>query len=166
MSGARDNLQAAERERVSRRMTNPNPMGAPHMPDETPKPEPAADAGQRERAEGHVDMKDTDNSSDLNQVIISAEAEVAAALSGSELMRQYVASALSAYRTRRTTFLKEAIDKAIQDATEAAVRKLLAEEAPQIAAEVAKELRKNVKLGEAAQSPYGVRVELNYPRQS
>ena len=121
---------------------------------------------------------------DLNQVIASAvqariETEVAAALSGSELMGQYVAAALTQeitvernYRSRKTTFLKETIDGAVKEATAAAVRKVVAAEAPAIEALVEKEMRKNVKawastlvskIAEKAESPYGLTVELRYP---
>lgn len=123
---------------------------------------------------------------DLNQVIASAvqariESEVAAALSGSELMGQYVAAALSqkitvedrgSYRKRETTFLRETIDGAIKEATKAAIAKVIAAEAEAIEATVAAEIRKNVKpiaktlagkLADAAASPYGVNVELRYP---
>jgi hypothetical protein len=123
---------------------------------------------------------------DLNQVIASAvqariETEVAAALSGSELMGQYVAAALTqkiqvedrgSYRKRETTYLRETIDAAIKEATKAAVRKVVAEEAPAIEAVVATEMRKNVKawastlvskIAEKAESPYGLTVELRYP---
>jgi hypothetical protein len=124
---------------------------------------------------------------DLNTVIASAvqariETEVLAALSGSDVFAQFVNVALnrkievkdpnSSYRTRETTYIAETISKAIQAATKAAVEKVIAEEAPQIEAEVTKELRRNVK-GLAAQmvgcvvdkaaSPYGITVELKYP---
>jgi deoxyribose-phosphate aldolase len=124
---------------------------------------------------------------DLNQVISSAvqariETEVAAALSGSELMSQYVAAALrqkidvkadGGYRTRETTFLRETIDKAIQSATKAAVAKVIVEEAEAIEAAVATEIRRGVKdiakrlttqLAEKAAEAYGVTVELKYPK--
>lgn len=123
---------------------------------------------------------------DLNTVIATAvqariETEVATALAGSELMTQYVATALGQtmvvrdpgqYRDRTTTFLREVIDKAIKAATEAAVRKVIADEAPQIEAEVTRVLRRDVKViaaqlvgevAKAAESPYGVTVELKYP---
>jgi hypothetical protein len=131
-------------------------------------------------------MSDSNLSGDLNTVISTAvqariEAEVAAALSGSELMGQYVAAALQqkievkdghSYRTRETTFLREAIDKAIREATKAAVRKVIAEEAEEIEAAVATELRRNVKtiaktlvgkVVEKAEDTYGIEVNLKYP---
>lgn len=123
---------------------------------------------------------------DLNQVIASAvqariETEVAGALAGSDLMAQYVSAALhqqidvkdrDRYSTRKSTYLRETIDEAIRAATKAAVAKVIAEEAEAIEAQVATELRKNVKsiaktlvgkVADAADSPYGVKVELNYP---
>lgn len=128
----------------------------------------------------------TEVTGDLNTVIASAvqariETEVAAALSGSELMGQYVAAALTqtievedrgSYRKRETTFLRETIDKAIKEATAAAVRRVVAAEAEAIEATVAAEIRKNVKgiaktltgkLVERAESPHGISVELKYP---
>lgn len=123
---------------------------------------------------------------DLNQVIASAvqariETEVAGALSGSDLMAQYVAAALhqkikvedrNSYNKRETTYLRETIDQAIRNATKAAIAKVMVDEAAAIEAQVAAEIRKNVKgiakqlagkLAEAAESPYGVNVELRYP---
>jgi hypothetical protein len=123
---------------------------------------------------------------DLNQVIASAvqariETEVATALSGSELMTQYVSAALhqkiqvedrGSYRKRETTWLRETIDKAIREATKVAVAKVMQEEAEAIEKHVAAELRKNVKgiastlvgkIADVADSPYGVTVELRYP---
>lgn len=125
---------------------------------------------------------------DLNQVISSAvqariETEVASALAGSDLMAQYVAAALhqkikiedryDRYTKRETTFLKETIDGAIRTATKAAVAKVIAEEAEAIEAQVATEIRKNVKViagqitksvVDKAESPYGITVELAYGR--
>lgn len=95
---------------------------------------------------------------DLNAVIAGAvqariETEVATALSGSELMAQYVGAALhqeidvkdgSSYGKRRTTYLRETIDQAIREATKAAVARVLVEEASTIEAEVAKEIRRRM----------------------
>lgn len=123
---------------------------------------------------------------DLNTVIASAvqvriETEVASALSGSELMGQYVAAALTekitvrdsgTYRDRQTTYLRETIDEAVKGATKAAVNKVVAESAPEIEKLVAAELRKNIKgisaqivgnLVSKADSPYGISVEVKYP---
>lgn len=122
---------------------------------------------------------------DLNQVIASAvqariETEVASALAGSDLMTQYVAAALhqkimvkdrNSYRDRETTYMRETIDQAIREATKAAVAKVMAAEAEAIEQQVATELRKNIKgiasqlvgkLADAAESAYGVSVELKY----
>lgn len=125
---------------------------------------------------------------DLNQVIASAvqariETEVAAAMSGSDLMTQYVSAALhqkievqhegDRYKKRQTTFLREVIDKAIREATKQAVAKVVAQEAEAIEAQVTTELRKGVKgiakqlvgsVVEKAEGPYGIRVELQYPK--
>lgn len=122
---------------------------------------------------------------DLNQVIASAvqariESEVAAALSGSDLMMQYVSAALhqkievkEGYSGRRqTTFLKETIDHAIQGAVKAAVQRVILEEAPAIEAAVATEVRKGAKdiakqlvtnVTDTAASAYGLSVTIKYP---
>lgn len=129
-----------------------------------------------------------DPTGDLNQVIASAvqariESEVATALSGSDLMAQYVSAALhqtievkerGGYAVRKTTYLRQAIDGAIQEATKSAIATVVAAEAEAIEAAVTAELRKNVKaigkhlatqLVEKAESPYGVTVELRYPNR-
>ena len=127
-------------------------------------------------------------SNDLNTVISSAvqariETEVAAALSGSELMGQYVSAALlqpievqdKNYRKRNTTYLRETIDEAIREATKAAVKRVIAEEQEQIEAQVAKELRGNIKdvakslagnFAKSATSAYGFTVEVTYPGEN
>lgn len=129
-------------------------------------------------------MSNENATGDLNNVIASAvqariETEVATALAGSELMTQYVAAALNQpievgdrFKSRKTTFLRETIDKAIREATKDAVQKAIAAELPAIEAQVTAELRRNVKgiaktmtdkLGEKVDSAYGVTVKLNYP---
>lgn len=133
-------------------------------------------------------MSETNIAGDLNQVIAGAvqariESEVAAALSGSDLMSQYVAAALSQtireepsgrnnYQRVETTFLRKTIETAICEATKGAVARVIAAELPAIEETVTAELRKNVKeisktlvgkLADAADSPYGVTVELRYP---
>ena len=128
----------------------------------------------------------SDIANDLNATITAAvqariEASVAEALSGNQLVTQYVAAALTrevtvrdrdSYKDRKTTFLRETIEAQIKGATEVAVRKIIAEEAPAIEAAVTTELRKNVKaissklvgqVVEAASKSYGVSVELKYP---
>ena len=122
---------------------------------------------------------------DLNDVISSAvlariEAEVAGALSGKGFIDQYVIAAINKeievkdrdYRTRKTTFLKESIDKSIQQATKAAIAKVIQEESAEIEKIVTTQLRKQVKtiaqgltgqLVEAAKNAYGVNVEIRYP---
>lgn len=125
---------------------------------------------------------------DLNQVIANAvtariEAQVAAALSGDEVIGKYVAAALNqpmevndpgTYRTRKTTFLRETIDTALRDAAKNAVRQAIAEEREAIERAVRTELRDRVDalavqlVGSAVaavENPYGVRVELTYPRK-
>lgn len=122
--------------------------------------------------------------SDLNQVISSAvlarvETEVAKALSGSELMSQYVAAALSekitvrdgGYRDRKTTFLRETIDAAIKAATKAAVIRVVEAESDALEKMVETELRKQIKgiakslvgqVSDSVKSTYGLTVELKY----
>lgn len=125
---------------------------------------------------------------DINQVIASAvqarvEAAVAASLADSDLMSQYVASALSqevtvrdpnTYRNRRTTFLRDAITGAIREAAKAAVAKKLQELAPELEAEVAKIIERDRekmatvmvgRLAECAGSGYAIKVELAVPER-
>jgi hypothetical protein len=129
-------------------------------------------------------MADTNITGDLNQVIASAvqariESEVATALSGSDLMAQYVTAALQQpisvrenYRDRQTTYLAETIKKAIQEATKAAVAKVVAKEAPKIEKLVREKMRERLdaltdqmvtSVIDKAASPYGISVELRYP---
>jgi coenzyme F420-reducing hydrogenase delta subunit len=123
---------------------------------------------------------------DLNDVITSAvqarvEAEVAAALSGTDVVKEMVVGILQrkievkdggGYRTRETTVIAEMIDKAMLTATREAIGRVIAEEADAIEAAVAAELRRNVKavartlagqLQETARSSHGLSVELKYP---
>lgn len=127
---------------------------------------------------------------DLNQVIASAvqariETEVAVALAGSDLMAQYVSAALNQviteepsgrnnYQRVKTTFLRKTIEVAIRDATKAAVARVIAEELPAIEKVVTLEVREKSeaiaktlvgKLADAAESPYGINVELRYPNR-
>jgi hypothetical protein len=126
-------------------------------------------------------------SGDLNQVIVSAvqariEAEVAAALSGDEVIGKYVAAALNqpievgrdSYNRRRTTYLRETIDTAVREATKAAVTQVIAEEREAIERAVRAELRDRVdglavqlvnSAVESVEKPYGLSVQLEYPRR-
>jgi hypothetical protein len=127
-------------------------------------------------------------SGDLNQVIVSAvqariEAEVAAALSGDEMIGKYVAAALnqpievgrdSYSRGRRTTYLRETIDTAMREATKAVVTQVIAEEREAIERAVRAELRDRVdglavqlvnSAVESVEKPYGLSVTLQYPRR-
>jgi predicted trehalose synthase len=98
-------------------------------------------------------------------------------------MGRYVAAALgqvievpkagSSYEKRKTTYLKHTIDKALQEATKAAVARVLAEEAPALEEAVRKELRRNIaavaeqlvgSVKKSAESSYGITVELKMPR--
>ena len=124
-----------------------------------------------------------DATTDLNATIASAvqariETEVAAALSGSDLMAQYVGAALNQpivvtrnYRDKKTTYLREAIDNAIREATKATLARVIQEEAPSIEAAIKAELKRNLPaiasgaveaMGKAAQQTYGMTVELTY----
>lgn len=129
----------------------------------------------------------TPASADLNQVIASAvqariEAEVAAALSGDEVIGKYVAAALNqpievgrnSWDRRKTTFLRNVIDEALRAATKNAVQQAIAEEREAIERAVRTELRDRVDalavqlVGSAVESvenPYGIKVELQYPRR-
>lgn len=119
---------------------------------------------------------------DLNATIVAAvnariEAEMVAALSGDATIGAFVTAALrqtvdvktGSYTTEKVPFLTVVLRKAIQDATEAAVRKLIAEELPTIEDEVRKALRRDVRgiaegltktLADAATSAYGVKVNI------
>lgn len=121
---------------------------------------------------------------DLNSVISSAvnariEAALVGALSGDEVIGRYVTAALtqpievgSSYNKRKTTFIKHTLDAAMQDIAKAAVARVLTEEVGEIEAAVRKELRANISaiaqqlvgsVTKAAESPYGITVELKYP---
>lgn len=107
------------------------------------------------------------------------EAEVAKALSGDEVIGQYVAAALQqqvevrrngGYRTEKVPFLHEVLRQAIQEATKEAVRNMIAEELPTLENEVRKALRRQVtgiaeslanSLTKAASTAYGVNVEMS-----
>lgn len=97
----------------------------------------------------------SDLTGDLNATISSAvnariEASVLAALSGDEVIGQYVAAALTqeikknSFDRKGTPFLSLVVAKAIQDATRSAVEELVAAERPQIVDEVKKALRRNL----------------------
>lgn len=123
---------------------------------------------------------------DLNQVIASAvtariEAQVAAALSGDEVIGKYVAAALNqqidvrdngSYHDRRTTYLREAIDTAMRAATKAAVERVIGEHHDQIEIAVREALTNSLdamvaqlvkSMTDAAENPYGIKVSLHYP---
>ena len=92
---------------------------------------------------------------DLNSTIAAAvnarvEAAVVAALSGDEVIGQYVSAALNepisrdSFSRKATPFLTSIVKDAIQKATRAAVEELVAEERPRIVDEVKKALRRNL----------------------
>lgn len=125
-----------------------------------------------------------DVTQDLNATIASAvqariEAEVAAAMSGSEMIGQYVTAALnqpievsvngSRYDTEKTTWLRHTIDTAMREATKVAVERLIAERAPQLEEAVRAALEEKTgmfaaqlveNLGERVANGYSVSVEL------
>ncbi|WP_280499398.1 hypothetical protein [Nocardia cyriacigeorgica] len=129
----------------------------------------------------------TPGAADLNTVIAAAvqariEAEVAAALSGDEVISKYVAAALNqpieighnSWDRRKTTFLRNTIDEAMRAATKAAVEQAVAEEREAIENAVRAELRDRVdalavqlvdSLASAAEAPYGISVQLKYRGQ-
>ena len=123
-----------------------------------------------------------DPTQDLNATIASAvnariEAEVMKALSGDETISHFVAAAMQQpveltknYRTEKVPFLRHVLTKAIQQATEQAVKKLIVEEVESIEAEVRKALRRDLatiastltkSLVDAAGTTYGVSVDLS-----
>jgi hypothetical protein len=122
---------------------------------------------------------------DINKVIASAvnarvEAKVAEALAGDEMIGRYVTAALmqeievggTSYTRRKTTFLRYTIDEAMRGATQAAVKRVIAEEMPAIERAVRAQLLSSVdtiaaqlagSVVDAADRSYGIHVELNYP---
>lgn len=121
----------------------------------------------------------SDPTPDLNQVITSAvhariEAEVLKALSTDDTFARFVTAALQQPINgerygERTTYLANTLKAAIQEATQVAVAKVVAEQAPAIEAEVAKALRRDIKgiagtlvasVAGAVRHPYGVKIEL------
>lgn len=123
---------------------------------------------------------------DLNATIAAAvkakvEASVMEALAGGELMREYVAAALSQqvdlnpndrYNNKKVSFLERTLRTAIQKATEDAVRAAILEDMPVLQDEVRRAIKRNsstmadalcTSLTEAAERAYGVKVELNMP---
>ena len=129
-------------------------------------------------------MKDV--TTDLNQTISSAvtariEAEVFAALAGDEVMAQYVAKALQqpvevqnhrTYRKEEIPYLRHVLVKAIQEATKAAVGRVIEEERPLIEEEVRKAVKRSAttiasgiaeSLAERASQGYGINIDLKVP---
>lgn len=127
---------------------------------------------------------------DLNQTIVSAvnariEAEMMKALSGDETIATFVTAALRqkvevknarTYTTTSEPFLTNVLRNAIQEVTKAACKRLVEESMPDIEAEIAKALRRDVKriastltesLSKAADKAYGfdVHLELKMPIQ-
>ena len=124
-----------------------------------------------------------DVETDLNATITNAvnariEAEVFKALSGDETIGRYVSAALrqtievknNRYGTDRVPFLTLTLRSAIQEATKAAVTRIIAEELPTIEDEVRKALRRDIRgiaetlansLKDAADKAYGVDVKLD-----
>ncbi|WP_306358723.1 MULTISPECIES: hypothetical protein [unclassified Nocardia] len=124
---------------------------------------------------------------DLNATIAAAvnariEAAVAAALSGDEVLGSYVSAALNqpievsqGYgRTRKTTFLKHTLDKALQTAAQEAVRTTLTDLLPQLEAAVRAELHRSTdalaaqlvgSVSKHLEAPYGIKVELRFPER-
>lgn len=128
-----------------------------------------------------------DITSDLDATIASAvnariEAAVTQALASDEVLGRYVTAALQQpvdprgnYNREKITFLQHTLSKAIQEATKAAVIKVLTEDRDEIEDQVRKALRRNVagmadqiatSLAERATKGYGVTVELRVPGDS
>jgi hypothetical protein len=126
---------------------------------------------------------------DLNETIRSAvnarvEAEVTKALAGDEVIGALVTAALQqtvevparggGYGKEKVPFMTQVVRKAIQGATQAAVAKVIEQEAPLIEEEVRKAFKRNAgamaegmvaSLSERAASNYGVTVELKLPNK-
>lgn len=124
---------------------------------------------------------------DLNATIAAAvnaqvTARVAEALAGDQFIGKMVQAALtrevevkvggSYGRTVKTTFLNEAVRKSIEDVVRAGVQEAIDDEKDAIQAEVRKAVKRNLtviadRLAEqvvnAADKPYGIKVEMQYP---
>ena len=109
------------------------------------------------------------------------QASVLAALSGDEVIGQYVAAALnqkvtvkSGYRDHKVPFISHLIEQAIQKVVKASVEELLTGEVETIRNEVRKALKRAVpamadslvqSLSDAAEKTYGVNVTLKMPNR-
>lgn len=125
---------------------------------------------------------------DLNQTITAAvnariEAEVMKALSGDDTIGRFVTAALQqpvevkdgrTYRTERVPFLTLTLRQAIQEATKAAVVRLVAEETPKIEDEIRKALRRDIPgiaagltegVTKTVQRGYGINVDVAISRR-
>ena len=123
---------------------------------------------------------------DLNATIANAvnariEAAVTAALSGDEVLGQYVAAALNQpitidrdYRKIKTTYQQHTIRSSIQEATKNAITRVLVEDQELIEDEVRKALRRNLaaiasgiagSLADHAKKGYGVQVTVRLPKE-
>lgn len=132
-------------------------------------------------------MSTNNITTDLNATIASAvnariEAEVAKALSGDEVIGQYVAAALNqeieverSYRKTKTTWLKHTLRKAMQDSTKAVIQRVLEEELPLIEEEVRKAVKREAgaiaegiakSLAERGGRGYGIDVKFRMPGES
>lgn len=110
-------------------------------------------------------------------VTARVEAEVVAALSGDEVIGQYVAAALREpvettrnYRTEKVPYLRHVLTKTFQDVAKEAVARVLEEERPTIEEEVRKAVKREAgtiaegvagALAKRASSGYGVSIDLN-----
>lgn len=110
------------------------------------------------------------------------EASVIQALSGDQVLGQYVAAALNQpltlernYKKIETTFLKHTINLALQGAIKAAINAFLVDEVELINDEIRKALRRNVTniaeqmthaLATRAGTTYGMSIDLKFPDHS
>lgn len=131
----------------------------------------------------------SDINQDLNTVIASAvnariEAQVVEALAGDAMIGRMVTAALqqpitvrdsATYRDRKTTFLAHTIEQTLQEATKAAVQRVIKDEAPTLEMAVRGELRRNINtvakqlvgsVLNATEKGYGITVEMKFPGRS
>lgn len=123
-------------------------------------------------------------SNDLNSVVAEAvkakiTAEVAAALSGDEVMGRYVAAALGqpveirrGYDTKKVPFLSHVIETSIREATKDVVREVIAENVDTIRDETRKAVRRRLNtiaesfaesVQKQAESNYGITIDVKVP---
>jgi AAA+ superfamily predicted ATPase len=129
-----------------------------------------------------VDLDNDLNATIANAVNARIEASVMAALSSDDVLGKYVAAALNQpisidrnYRKIETTYLQHTLRASVQEATKAALVRVLTEDQELIEDEVRKALRRNVagiaagiagSIADHAKKGYGVQVTVRLPGES